>query len=847
MRRGPRLEMSDLRQRIAGLSPVKRALLEQRLMKKDAAVGREPVIPRRRATDPSVLSFCQQRLWFLEQLAPHTSTYNIPDAMRIQGALDVEALRKALEVIVGRHEVLRTTFAEVDGRPVPVLAQKWSIEIAVVDLGVLPQPTREDEAQRLLQEEARRPFDLSRDLMLRAHLVRVAEQEHLLLLTVHHIAFDAWSKAVLYRELAALYPGFISGDPRGLPELPLQYADFALWQRQGLHGEAYAREVSYWTQQLDDAARTLRLPTDHPRPAVQTFRGAKHFFALPKSLSEDAKALSRQQGTTLFVTLLAGFKVFLYHYTGQETISVGSPVAGRDRTQLEGLIGFFVNTLVLHTRLSAHLTFRKLLERVREVTLEGYAHSHLPFEKLVEILRPPRDLSRMPLVQVNFRVVNAEPPRLELQGLTITPLRHIDIASSRFDLALELATDQESSDSYWEYSTELFDADTVARMGETFQRLLAGVLAQPDTPLEALELFVARPGRSRSAEDAMREQPRVAGLREIQRRPIPLSPANMVETGYLQPGQTLPLLVQPAAPDVDLADWARNNRDLIRAHLLKHGAILFRGFDLASPSEFEAVATAISSELFGEYGDLPREGITGKIYGSTPYPSDRAILFHNESSHMHRWPLTISFCCVQAPSEGGATPLVDCREVCRRLDPEILERFEEHGLMYVRNFSKGLDVSWQDFFGTDDRAMVEQACAQAGMTCEWTARNALRIRTVCPAVTRHPRTGEKVFFNQLQLHHIFCLEPAVRDSLRSLFKEEDLPRQVYYGDGSPIETNVIQHVREVYEQFAIRFTWQAGDMVTVDNMLTAHGRDPYQGARKIVVAMGDMIDRNDLS
>ena len=330
-------------------------------------------------------------------------------------------------------------------------------------------------------------------------------------------------------------------------------------------------------------------------------------------------------------------------------------------------------------------------------------------------------------------------------------------------------------------------------------------------------------------------------LGAIRRKSVDLTNFNPVKESQLNQDQPLPLIMQPAADHVDLADWARNNREYIEQKLYQHGAVLFRGFGLATATEFERVAASICHELYSEYGDLPREGVAGKVYTSTPYPEDKSILYHNESSHMSQWPSKINFFCVTVAKEGGATPIVDCRKVYLGLDSGIREKFEAKGLMYVRNFSEGLDVSWQRFFGTEDKTVVEVSCQKAGMTCEWTKNDGLRIRQRCQAVLRHPKTGEMSFFNQVQLHHVHCLEPEVRQSLLSIFQREDLPRHVYYGDGSPIEDSVMDHVGEVYEKNAVRFQWQQGDLVTLDNMLTAHARDPYVGPRKIVVALGDMV------
>lgn len=331
-------------------------------------------------------------------------------------------------------------------------------------------------------------------------------------------------------------------------------------------------------------------------------------------------------------------------------------------------------------------------------------------------------------------------------------------------------------------------------------------------------------------------------LGAIRRKAVDLSQFNPVKESQTGPDQLLPLVMEPATDQVDLADWARNNREYIAQKLHQHGGILFRGFNLKTPQDFERVAAAIYMEIYSEYGDLPRESAGGKIYTSTPYPEDKRILYHNESSHMNRWATRISFFCVIAAKEGGCSPVVDCRKVYQQLDPAVRQKFEEKGLMYVRNFSDGLDVSWQHFFQTNDRAVVEDACSKQGFICEWVSDDHLRVKQRCRAVLRHPVTGEMSFFNQVQLHHVYCLDADVRSSLLSIYKREDLPRHVYYGDGTEITDEEMDHVGEVYEKNAVRFTWREGDMVSLDNMLAAHARDSFVGPRKIVVALGDLVD-----
>ena len=331
-------------------------------------------------------------------------------------------------------------------------------------------------------------------------------------------------------------------------------------------------------------------------------------------------------------------------------------------------------------------------------------------------------------------------------------------------------------------------------------------------------------------------------LGSIRRKTVDLSTYNPVRESQLAPDQPLPLIMEPETDQMDLAEWIRSQRDYVDQKRSQHGGILFRGFGLRSAADFEKVAGTMCDELYAEYGDLPREGVAGKVYTSTPYPEDKSILYHNESSHMSGWPGKINFFCLLVAKEGGATPIVDCRKVYRDMDPTVVRQFEEKGLMYVRNFSEGLDVSWQRFFGTDNPAIVEESCAKAGMTCEWPGKDRLRVSQRCRAVLRHPKTGEMSFFNQVQLHHIHCLDEAVRESLLSIFGRDELPRHVYFGDGSPIEDVLMDHVGEVYERNAVRFEWREGDLVSLDNMLDAHARDPYVGPRKIVVALGDMVD-----
>jgi len=439
------------------------------------------------ATNVHPLSFGQQRLWFIDQLEPGNPAYNISFAIRLEGSLKVTLLERSLNEIVRRHEILRTTFSIVNGQPVQIIAPSLRLILSVVDYQELPELERESEVQRVATQESQQPFDLTHGPLLRAKLVRLGQQKYRLLLTMHHIILDGLSAEVFIQEMVTLYKAFLTESSLPLPELSIQYKDFVYWQRQWLQGEPLETQLNYWKQQLEGVPAVLQLPTDYPRPAVQTFRGASQSLALPQTLTDKLKALSHQEGVTLFMVLLAAFQTFLYRYTGQNDIPVGSPIANRNHSELKELIGFFVNTLVLRTNLGGNPSFRELLGRVRQVALGAYTHHDLPFEQLVETLRPQRDVSYNPLFQVSFTLQNA-PQLEEIPGLTLNQLK-VERLTSQFDLSLFIEIKPGELTASFEYNTDLFENATITRMLGHFSNLLEGVVANPDQRLSDLPLL----------------------------------------------------------------------------------------------------------------------------------------------------------------------------------------------------------------------------------------------------------------------------------------------------------------------------------------------------------------------
>ncbi|NJR53707.1 MAG: condensation protein [Acaryochloris sp. CRU_2_0] len=447
----------------------------------------QSTIPAVDRTDKLPLGLAQERLWFLSQLEPDSPFYTVAIALHLHGSLNAAILDQSLQALLQRHEVLRTSFEWCEGRPIQVIHSSLSpgLEINLV------QKDSETDLQALILQEAQQPFDLSQPPLLRGTLLEVSEQEHLFLLTFHHIIADGWSIGVFIQELAALYEACSQGRSSPLPELPIQFLDFAAWQRQWLQTEHFKTQLNYWLQQLSGNLPALQLKFDRDRPAIQTYAGRKHPIAFSQEIAQSLKVLSRTAGTTLFMTLLAAFYALLYSNTPQNDILIGSPIAGRNQPQTTGLIGFFINTLVLRADLSGNPSFLDLLARVRTVALGGYAHQDIPFEKLVEALRPQRSLSYNPLFQVMFIFQNTAIPTVELPGLTFCP-QEVDGGTSKFDLKLSLWEAAEGLAGSLEYKTDLFNSATIAKMVEQLEQLLVQVTTQPTIKLDELAAQLTR-------------------------------------------------------------------------------------------------------------------------------------------------------------------------------------------------------------------------------------------------------------------------------------------------------------------------------------------------------------------
>jgi alpha-ketoglutarate-dependent taurine dioxygenase len=770
----------------------------------------------------------------------------------IAGPLAEQPLRRALSYLGDRHETLRTVYVAGPGdEPGQVVADGAPLELSVLDLAADPSGRP---ASELLPEYSRRmantPFDLSRPPLWRASLLRMGQDRHILLLDAHHIAIDEWSVGVLLRELADAYAAFLGGSEPDLPPPQVRYADYAAWQRGWLTEPRLAELIGHWRERLGGAAFEIELPLDFPRPASPSARGNRIARTIERDLVDQLAAIGQRSGATLYMVLLAAFATLLSHYSGQDDIVVGTPVANRNQAELDNVVGCFVNILVLRVQTDGDPAFADLLRRVRVSTLDAFANQDAPFEKVVEALRPSRVEGRMPLVQNWFVLHNASPAVATAPGITLTMLES-DRGSSKFDLNLALSDAEDGLSAALEYSADVFLPATGERILRRYCELLTAIVAGPGGRLSELQRRIEdhdTKERKVAAED--RHQSRVrsfAAIRGTAVKPIRVSSGSLVRFGSVTEGQPLPMLAGPAQAQVDLPAWVEGNRDALTGRLHQAGAILFRGFPVGGADDFERVVAAYSPDMLDYYErSTPRHVVSGKVYSSTEYPPDRTIPLHPESAYSHYWPRTLWFCCLTAPDSGGATPVGDNRRILRRLDPAVRERFAARGIRYVRTYHDGFDIPWQDAFQTTEREAVEDYCRRAGMTWQWRPDGVLRTEHVLDAAARHPVTGEEVWFNQVHAWHISALEPAAQQAMLATFGPDDLPRNVYFGDGAPIGADDIAAIAAAHDEAIVSVPWQAGDVLLIDNMLVSHGREPYAGERRVVVAMSDPYDRSKL-
>jgi amino acid adenylation domain-containing protein len=765
------------------------------------------------------LSFEQERMWFGAR-ARDDGQYNLYQVVELPGKVESEDLAQAIGRIVVRHDALRARFPEGELGPYQRILPSDAPDLFTLEViepgGAAPEAV----VDALLAREAAWRFDLAEGPLLRVVLAQSATGDTLLAINIHHIICDGWSIQSFLSELAAIG----AGDETALPDLAVGYADFALWQREWLGSEEYREQLAHWQRRLAKLP-TLNLPA--PEPDAPTKGSAMLRFRIEPDVLAAITELARSSETTLFTALIAILAAALHESSGQEDFGIGTSVSTRSETELEPLIGLFLNQVVLRADLSGNPTPQRLVSRMREVVIEAFANRHVPFDAVVAAADPGRVRGGTPLFNVLATLQNAPRSGAGSPHRSWGP----EQITAKFGLSLFFDQVDYGLDTLLVYDKSLVGEAAASSIATRFEDLAGAFGRRSDTPLNLLADNLRR-----NEVDTLAQKP-LLKIGQRKRRAIQLDQLQAT-TEYTFPGNDLPFVVE-AKLEVDFQAWLRENSGRLDTILRRNGAILFRGFHVDTTAALQSAQDALCVEVIKGYGDLPEEKDTQQIYKSTPYPQDRTILFHNESSHQPDWPVRQFFACVTAAEWGGETPIVDCRRVADRLGAEIVDEFERRGLLYIRTFLEGLDVSWQDFFKTGDREEVGRICARNGSTHHWYPDGTLQVRHGAQAVAYHPVTGERVFFNQIQLHEPHFLGEGEREALESLYGTEKLPRNVRYGDGEPIPPAILDEILATYEELAVAFPWQAGDMLMLDNMLVAHARSPFRGERKIIVALGD--------
>ncbi|MEU6556254.1 amino acid adenylation domain-containing protein [Streptomyces sp. NPDC046915] len=809
------------------------------------------------ADGPPLASPAQERLWFVQQLDPSAHHYNVPMYVRLDGDLDLAALRGAVDDMVRRHAVLRTVFRMVDGGLRQIVLEPAPVPCEVIDLDHTTASEDADpwmaEAQRHARAAYTEPFDLGRDPQIRMAVLRAAPDRHVLLLTLHHIAYDAWSTKVIIEEVTAHYRARREGRPAELPPLERPYTAFAADQQRRLADGKFDDSERYWRERLDGVPALRGLPLDRQRPARPTFRGERLPFELPADTVRALRTLGADTGATTFMLVLAPLFVALAQRSGERHVVVGTDVAGRSDLAAEGLIGFFVNQLVLRCDLTGAPTWRELIDQVRALTLDAYAHQDLPFERVVRALNPRRSREQSPLFRTKLVLDNTPRGEEHLPGLSLTPFP-MSLQTVRFDLTVLLEEDGDVVKGVWEYDTDLFDRRSMTELCARFTDLVQAMAAHddaavpldataaPETAMTAMEERTPDPTPTNTAPPTP-DTPGAAGHRAGLRRrtrPATLRAAELVRRDAPDEGRDGIATYTRLHPDVDLTAWARERRADVETDLLAHGAVLFRDFEVAEPAPFERFATVFVDDLIADNGEHPRAALGTGVYTPVFFAPHEKLLWHNENTFNATGPGRIFFCCALPAERGGETPVADSRRVFERLPEDVRGPFLEKGVRYVRTYLPELGVAWQDVFGTSDRLEVEERCRANGFSWSW-RDGVLRTECVRPAAIRHPVTGARCWTNQAQHWHLSCLDRATRESLRTVVGDR-LPRECTYGDGTEIPAEHMDEILRVYQDCETSFRWQRGDVLMVDNILAAHARNPYRGERRLLVAMGGTVE-----
>jgi condensation domain-containing protein/TfdA family taurine catabolism dioxygenase TauD len=790
------------------------------------------------------LSPLQQGLLFHALYAPRGGFYLTQMSWTYCGQLKVEALAQAWQEVINRREVLRTSFAwEGLTKPMQVVMKSATMPLCEEDWREFSREQQEERLAEYFTRDRGKNFKLTFAPLMRFAIIRMGESERRMIWSYHHLLLDGWSVPLVLSDVFRAYRAIEKGEQAQL-DRARPYKDYVIWlMEQKLEGAE-----KYWRDKL----RGLNKPTEIGRKTTEATGAAsrheKRLIGIDEETSMRLQQAAQSHQLTLSTILQALWAMLLSHRSGQQDVSFGAVVSGRPPTLrgAEKMVGVFINTLPVKLNVRRDEGLIAWMKRLQMEQAEARQYEHAP---LVEIQRWSELQGAAPLFKSLFVFQNYSVDASGWESLdsaeldAITDLRCMDVNHYPITftsgpgpcLPLEL-----------NYDCQAFDSKDIDRMFEQFQTLIAAIIENPEATVGKVMERLGSNDESASLEKLKQQGAAMKRFKRVKPSAFDLSPAGLIKTRFLGEGSTLPQVIEPALSGVDLVEWAGGNLDFIDGQLLKHGALLFRGFDIDLSADFERFAATVCGRLFMENGEHPRKSVSGKVYTPVFYPPEKFLLWHNENSFNHYWPTKILFGCLSPAAQGGQTPVVDSRKVFQRMSDQIRAQFENKGVMYIRNYGGGLGLDWQTVFQTDDKTQVEQECRNVLMSLEWKEDDRLRTRCIRPGIVRHPRTGEPVWFNQAQHWHVSCLDQEISKTLRSSLSDEDLPRHCYYGDGSPIADSIMGAICEVYQELEVVFDWQKGDILLLDNLLTAHARKPFSGDREILVAMGEMASYTDL-
>lgn len=780
------------------------------------------------------LSYAQKRMWATSQIEAQNVANNMADAFLIKGELNRKYLEESFQDFIERHEILRTRFVSIDNEPTQVISKELPDVLQYLDL--TDQKDASATALEILNKEAAIPFDLENGPLLKLMLIQLQKDEHVFFMNFHHIIADGWSLEMMIKDLAASYNNRLHDDSSNPEPLSIQYKDFAAWQNNQILADGN-RLKEFWNSKFSDPVVPVSLPFDHERPAIKQSEGERIVFDLGKKSSKQLIDISNKKGTTVYMTLLAMLNAFVNKLTGNVDIVIGSPVAGREHANLQNQFGLYLNTLAMRNKIGPQQSFTDFLADVKANTLEAFDHQQYPLDLLIDDLKIERDVSKSTLVDIGFTWQNVDDKnskqeRNHFTGLQVMPF---GLNQQRVKADVWFHGWEENNMVYISltYDKSLFKASTAQQLTEDFKLVCSNILGSPNRSITELMTKISAQQESQKSED--RKNNRLQSFLKGKKSSSRTEPKGLVTSAVLDQQQGFPIVITPNIDGVILSEWLKDNKASLEKHLRKNGAVLLRGFDARTTEDFGEISQLLADEQL-KYMDQssPRTLIADKVYTSTDYPADQIINMHNELSYSQDWPMQVVFFAAQPPETGGETPIADSRKVLSFLSEETKSRFAVHGVKYVRNLVDGLGLSWKEVYQTEKKEEVEAYCNQHNIQYEWISDQHLRISWTKRAIYDHPYTHESIWFNHGFFFNSYNLDEEVKESVAN---PAMYPSDTFYGDGSPIEPEVMEEIKMAFEKAKVTFKWQKGDILLLDNMLISHGRNSFTGERRILVSM----------